>query len=148
MGYTQKKSYVLLAIFRRKGGEGLFTKIMNEGNKFQYVNQLSNLSEDEEALICYKKNEHNWLLLTTNRIIAEYDDVKLSLLLSDLREVSPDLKGEAINWIINREGFTRLLLKDFNGKDTIITLETGKPFQGMFQLLHYIASQNITNLSL
>lgn len=59
------KSSILLSIFKRKGGEGVLTKIVNINNKFNYLA----LDEGEQALILYDQNGENWLLLTDNCII-------------------------------------------------------------------------------
>lgn len=142
MKNTSSKSSVLLAIFKRKGGEGLFTKIITAENKQNYLNQLAFLKEDEKALLCFKENDWNWLLLTDDKILKEEAGVRISIPFSELTEVNLALKEEFENGIVNKECFTCLELRDLKGNRYIISLEKGNPFQGIFQILHYIASVN------
>lgn len=46
---------------------------------------------------------------------------------------------------MNKEHFTRLLLKQRNGNEFIIKIENGKPYQGIYQVLNYLASKNKMN---
>ena len=66
--YSKDKSSVYLSIFKRKGAEGDYTKIINDENKNQYSDLISRLVENENPLIVYFKNILNWFLLTNNRI--------------------------------------------------------------------------------
>jgi hypothetical protein len=142
MENTKYKSSVLLAIFRRKGEEGLLTKIITAENKPDYFKQMILLKEDENALLCFKEDDLNWLLLTDNRILKEETGSKLSIPFSGLTEVNPALKEEYEAGVMNKSCFTRLELIDLSGKKDVIKVEKGKPYQGVFQILDHIASKN------
>lgn len=43
---------------------------------------------------------------------------------------------------MNKEDFTELSLRDQKGNKYIIKIEKGKPYQGVYQVLHHIASKN------
>lgn len=47
------KSSIYISVFKRKGGEGLKTKIINDTNKQQYENLFSELEDNEYPLIVY-----------------------------------------------------------------------------------------------
>lgn len=134
----------LLSIFKRKGGEGVMTKIISDDNKPDFLNQMSSLEAEEQPLLCFKLGELNWLLLTSNRIIEEREGVRFEMLYSELIAVSPAIQEEFKDRVVNKEGFTRLVLKDSSDKRYIIRTEKGKPFQGIYQILHHIVSNNKT----
>lgn len=46
---------------------------------------------------------------------------------------------------MNKEHFTRLLLKQRNGNEFLIKTEKGKPYQGIYQVLNYLVSKNKMN---
>jgi hypothetical protein len=131
---------VLLSIFRRKGGEGLFTKVINDNNKSAYYNQLILLEDSEVPLLCYKQNELNWLILTTERILKENEGASLSISFKELIDVKFASSIEYKDGNTRIDDFTRLILTTENGTDSIIEIEKGKPYQGIFQVLHYLVS--------
>ena len=136
------KSAVLLSIFKRKGGEGDFTKIITTENNANYINQLELLDKDEKAWLCFKKDDLNWLLLTNKRILEEHESVKISISFSDLIETSIAIQEEFSKKIINKEDSTQLSLRDRRGDRYVIKVEKGKPYEGVYQVLHHIASKN------
>lgn len=133
------KVSVLISIFNRKGGEGKLTRVLNEDNIFQYRDLLSLLEKGERGLIVYYKDEENWLLLTSERILTSSG---LSLLNSDIIEVAPALKEEFKNMVMEKVNFTKLIIKYQNGENHILSLERGKPYEGFYQVLHFIAGNN------
>ncbi|SKD09161.1 hypothetical protein SAMN05660461_5042 [Chitinophaga ginsengisegetis] len=136
---AKDKSSILISIFRRKGSEGQFTKIIDENSKSQYDNLLSSLDHDEKGLIVYYRDSVDWLLLTNRRVLASSNIIILN---SDIIEVSPALQEEFRDMVTNKNKFTRLLVKDKNNKTYILSLEMGYPYEGFFQVLHFIASNN------
>jgi len=140
MRETTNKS-ILLSIFRRNGGEGVLTKIITNENKVNYVNQLEALDK-EEPLLCFKEDEQNWILLTNERILKEQVGVRETIAFSELTEVNLALHEEFKDMVMNKKDFTLLALKHRNGSKSVIKLEKGDPFQGMFQVLHYLALKN------
>jgi len=142
MKEMKDKSSVILSIFRRKGGEGIQTKIIHNENKSYFSNQIAILKENENALLCFKQDDSNWLLITNTRIVQERDRVRLSIPYSELLEVNPALQNEFQNGVMSKSDFTKLNLKCSDGNKYIIELEKGEPYQGIYQLLHYVASNN------
>lgn len=138
----KNNSSILLSIFKRKGGEGCLTKIVNDNNKKDYKAQLTQLINNEEALVLYKQDELNWLLLTNVRVIQENEGALFSLDYSKLLQVNIALQEEFDERILNKQEFTLLWIKDNNNEKYLIKIERGAPFQGVYQILHYIASNN------
>ena len=92
--YSKDKSSVYISIFKRKGGEGDYTKIVNDENKNQYSALLSKLAENENPLIVYFKNVLNWFLLTNCRILIKNDGRFKVFNNFDIVEVRPAIEEE------------------------------------------------------
>lgn len=65
---------MLLSIFKQKGWEGAVTKIINDDNKLNFLNQIALLEAQEQPLLCFKQDELNWLLITSNLILIQLLD--------------------------------------------------------------------------
>jgi hypothetical protein len=139
---TTDKSSIYISIFKRKGGEGLNTKIVNETNKKDYSSFFSKLVENERPLLIYFVNKLNWFLLTNSRILMSNEGLSSSLYLADINEVHPALQEEMKDRITDKQKFTRLKIKTSNNEYFICKLEQGPPFEGVYQVLHFIASNN------
>lgn len=138
----KNKSSILLSIFKRNGGEGSLTKIITDDNKLNFLDQIALIKPEEQALLCYKQDELNWLLITNSQIIEEKKGVRLVLGYSELTEVTPAIQEEFKNKVFNKEDFTHLIFKDCLGRKHIIKFEKGQPYQGIYQMLHYIIFNN------
>jgi len=133
------KSSILLSIFKRKGGEGTFTKIIDAGNSSVYKKELDHLLADEEGVIICKKDDQNWFLLTNQRVLQASNGILNFILNNDLKTVRPSLEEEQKNILIDKRGLTMLTLEDSTGKKNIINLEEGAPYNGIYQVLHFIS---------
>lgn len=140
MENKKNKSSILLSIFLRKGGEGILTKIITDENKIDYPNQIVLLRIGEVPLLCFKEDAKNWLMLTNERIIEEQESSQFSLPFSELTEVHLAVQEELKDRVINKHDFTRIALKDRKENKYIIKVEKGNPFRGIYQVLHYVAS--------
>lgn len=135
------KPSILLSIFRRKGGEGKLTRIINNENRPDFLHQLTFLQIDEQPLLCFKQDESNWLLITDDRIMEEKNGARLFIPYRELVEVSIALHEEHKNGVKDIRDFTCFVLRDIHGRNHIIKLEKGEPYKGIFQLLHYVVYQ-------
>ncbi len=99
MNDTKNKSSIWLSIFKRKGGEGLFTRIITDQNRSCFLDQLSLIEENEKPLLCYWQDDSNWLLISNKRILQEKAGSRLylHLHLSDLKRVDFALREELQN---------------------------------------------------
>jgi len=140
MNDTKDKSSIWISIFKRKGGEGLFTKIITDQNRSRFPDQLSHLGEGEKPLLCYRQDDSNWLLISNKRILQERSGSKLSLSFADLRRVGFAFREELHNNILSKSEYTRIAVTDNSGKTYILQIEKGEPFKGVFQMLHYIVA--------
>lgn len=134
------RSSTLISIFKRKGAEGQFTKIVDENSGSQYHNLLSSLEQGEKGVIIYyKKDAFYWLLLTNKRVLTSSNIIILN---SDIIDVSPAFQDEFNDGISSRKKFTRLMVRDRNSKIYNLSIEMGNPYEGFYQVLHFIANSN------
>lgn len=133
------RSSILLSLFKRKGGEGIYTRIVDDHNKHNYESVISLCKDSERALIIYYQNDTNWVLITNCRILMNNKGGIAFILNSDLTEVHPALHEEYKAGIMDKKSFTKLKLKDKYSKEYIVEIENGLPYQGVYQLLHFIA---------
>ncbi|SFE91654.1 hypothetical protein SAMN05518672_11242 [Chitinophaga sp. CF118] len=124
-------------MFKRVGGEGEFTKIITEQNEADYAEQLSNLEENEKGLIIYRRNNNDWFLLTSKRVISVQNDNRFAIAHADIIDVDVAFKEEHENLGSSRL-FTRIALTDKEGKRHVIQLEHGLAFSGIIQVLYFI----------
>jgi hypothetical protein len=81
--YNKDMSNIYISIFKRKGGEGLNTKIVvNDNLKFE------KLLENEKPLILYSCDDE-FLLITNIKLISQHRGVLIEVLLSDLIDAKP-----------------------------------------------------------
>ncbi|WP_265130973.1 hypothetical protein [Chryseobacterium oranimense] len=139
----KNKSSIYISTFKRKGGEGLKTKIITDTNRKQYENLFVELGDNEHPLIVYFENIQNWVLFTDLRILFSNEGAGAFFNISDIIEVTPAIEEEFKNKVINKEEFTRLKVKTRNNDYFICKLEPGLPYQGFYQMLHFIKTNNI-----
>ncbi|HRB70530.1 hypothetical protein [Flavobacterium sp. WV_118_3] len=140
--YTTDKSSIYISIFKRKGGEGLSTKIIMDIDNERYNSLFAQLEVNEKPLLIYFQSMLNWFLLTNSRILMSNEGQFTFLYLADIIEVHPALQEEMNDKINDKQKFTRLKIKMKNGKYFVCKLEKGQPYEGIYQVLHYIATNN------
>lgn len=126
---------VLLSVFKRKGGEGVFTRIITPENLNNFIEPLSLIGKDERPLICYKKDKMEWLLLTDTRILQQNENLQIILPYSEIEHVRIALKEHADEHRKNHELFSLIEVKNVKGEKFIIRTEPGEPFRGIYQVL-------------
>lgn len=141
------KSSTYISIFKRKGSEGVNTKLLKEANGKDYANLFTRLEENEKPLLIYFLNMSNWFLLTNTRILMDDNLQSTFLYLADIIDVRPALQEEINDRIVDKQKFTRLKIKMKSGKYFVCKLEQGQPYEGIYQVLHFIASRNINQSS-
>ncbi len=140
-------SAIILSIFKRKGGEGFYTNIVKNGDYsiLTHPELFDCLEKDEELLIVFCENKSNWLFLTNRRVVSFQRGDFISLCYSDIANVEINLLKEFENSNLRKDAFANL--KVYDNKDNIYNLifEVGKPFQGFYQVLHFIVTKNMSD---
>lgn len=140
------KSSIYISIFKRKGGEGLKTKIINDNNIKQYESLFFGLENNETPLIIFFENMQNWFLLTDLRILFCSEGASSNLKNTDIIEVQPAIQEEFKDKIMDKEKFTRLKLKTRNNQFFTCKIEQGLPYNGLYQTLHFIMTNNVQTI--
>ncbi|MGB3465157.1 MAG: hypothetical protein WBA74_07805 [Cyclobacteriaceae bacterium] len=135
------KPSILVSLFKRKGGEGQYTKIVSENNLPESL-VLSGFDSDEIGLIICYKNDSDWFLLSNKRIRSRHEGDTADLNIQDLKEVTLAMQEEFKDGIRNKNDFSRLRITDKNGSSNLLYLEKGQPYEGLYQVLHFLASKN------
>ncbi|MCT4581763.1 MAG: hypothetical protein N4A35_10125 [Flavobacteriales bacterium] len=135
---SENKS-VLSSIFKRKGAEGDYTKIINSNTETQ--NLKIDLNSNEKAEVLFLK-EKSFLLITDKRVL--YNDhihnmVEFSH--ESILKVKIALEEEYKIGNMNTDNFTKIKIIDNKEYDYIVEIEKGKPYNGIYQVLHFIASK-------
>ncbi|MEM9077266.1 MAG: hypothetical protein AAGC43_09505 [Bacteroidota bacterium] len=138
------KSSVLKSIFRRNGEEGEYTKIIDDIDlSKEYIDKLSvPIKQNEIGVVLYYPGSANWVLLTNKRLLYQDNSVIKTINHSDIEKVSLALDIEYKTGVKNKNEFTRLLLMDKEEQIHLLTLEKGKPFQGFYQVLHFLSTRS------
>jgi hypothetical protein len=129
---------IILSIFKRKGGEGLFTKVGNSAMPAPPV--LLPINEDE--LIRYYEHENKWLIVSDQSLMANDDGTLVKLRHENIKQVVPDMSAEYAKGVHKTSDFTKLQIMDIKGTFYSVSMEAGKPYNGLLQLLSYISSNS------
>ena len=135
------KSNIYLSIFKRKGGEGVNTKI-NEKTNFFF--EEKNFLEGEKILLSSEMNVEDEIILFTNKrvIILNKNSIISELDFVNIIDVKPAIQEEYNEGIRNTIDFTKIKIFMKDESISILKIESGEPYNGVFQMLHYISTQN------
>ena len=129
-------SSIIVSVFKRKGGEGEFTKVVTSNSDYSVIN--AHLHTDEKGLIIDYRNDLDFTLLTNKRIIAVRQNGVTIVSYAHLEKVVFPMVAEYNEWVKNKFDYTKIQLIDADNKEYIIAVEKGKPWQGFYQTLHFI----------
>jgi hypothetical protein len=135
------KSNIYLSIFKRKGGEGIYTKIDEQIESF--LEEKDRL-EGEKLLLSSKRNDEDEIVLFTNMrfIIINKTNIILESNFSNIIDVKPAIQEEYNDGIKNPVNFSKIKIFMEDESNFILKIESGEPYNGIFQILHYISTQN------
>ncbi len=139
---NKDKSSIITSIFKRKGGEGKYTKILKDHNYEQYSELLlSYLERNEKGLIIYYLNSSNWFILTNQRLLINNEKSFNVIKNSNIKKVNLAMEEEFRDGIRDKKDFTRLLLTDHEDKNQLLKMEKGQSYEGFYQVLHFLSTQ-------
>lgn len=133
---AKDNSFLILSVFKRKGGEGDNTKIITEKNISLYINLYKNILEEyENGLIIYFQSNEKWVLYTNKRIIRWDNDSYKSLFYSEMSPLNLQLGVLAKIQYSKSLPVIQYNLKDVKGNSYNLKIEGGEPFKGIFQII-------------
>jgi hypothetical protein len=137
---TLSKS-VLLSIFRQKGGPGSNTLPFDEFSlsvQSHLRSQLPLLDGEEPALVSFK-DPSEWVLVTTQRLVWSNKGRVMRIALSDIEDVTVDLKADAEMGARTKQDLSHLIVKTSAGEIHTLTIESGPSFFALWNVLKHVA---------
>ena len=140
--YNYASSSVLKALFKRKGGEGQYTRVVTTPSAFDGLN-IADFRAGEEALIRYYKSELLWCLLSNRRLRANNHGEPINLGLDEIAAVGIDIKAEYLTGSKNKKDFSLLSVVDIKHANHTLAFESGPPFYGIYNALGFAINRHL-----
>jgi hypothetical protein len=130
------------SIFRRKGGDGSYTRLFDSMEPGQRSALLSGLKlrEKELPVIGSLKGPGSWLILTTERLVWASHGKRHELATEDIRDAAADLKH--LQTSRSKLEMRTLQVTTLTGEEYTIELEPGQPLSGAWNILKNLAARN------
>ena len=139
---------VLSSIFKRKGGNGRYTRLFDdlETTQKDFLLKEVSLSNGELPVIGSVESAGKWLLLTTDKIKWCLEGKVNVVVVTDIRDATADIG--ALNATNNSKlQLQRLQLITMAGPSYSIELENGAPLSGVWNALRNLGARNRRNPS-
>jgi len=129
----------LTSIFERKGGAGTFTKRFEAFAPAEQNQLLQDLKmgQDELPVIAGIMTDDRRILITTERIMQFENNAWSVIIVSDIIGVAPVQFGS-----IKKAEMEKLAIKTKTGSNKYLTVESGKPYFGIWNMLLNIVARN------
>ncbi len=130
------------SIFRRKGGDGAYTRLFDNLDASQRAALLSviKLRESEVPVIGSVENSDTWLLLTTERLVWSVGGERRDVPADAVR----DAKADHDHLLKNRSkvGMRRPRVVTIGGEEYPIEIESGAPLIAVWNVLMNLCRRN------
>jgi len=132
---------VMSALFLRRGGNGVHAGLFEALDPFAttFLKQAVALNDGESEVIASWGDAHNWLLLTTERLLWEDSGSDGSVYLRDVVGVRP---AAGDGHMRSKRLLQRLEVTTADSRQHILRIEEGAPFSGLWNVLLRVAEQN------
>jgi hypothetical protein len=143
MTEQQSLKGILSATFKRKGGDGHYTRLFDNLDPFQkeILLRQANLSDTELPIIGSAEAEDKWLLLTTDRLMWRSGDEFTALDVADIDDAVADFQ-KLMTTGSHKEQMRELQILTMNGEQRIIEVEEGAPLIGVWHVLKNLGVRN------
>lgn len=131
------------SIFRRKGGDGAYTRLFDNLDPSQRNILLAEFKPDESELpvIGSIQDAGNWLVLTTERLAWSIEGKRQEVAATLIRDATADLK-QLQRSDHSKLGMKQLQLATMGGGEYSIELEPGAPLSGVWNILRNLGARN------
>jgi hypothetical protein len=132
-----------VSIFRRKGGDGTYTRLFDNLDPSQRSILLAELKlhESELAVIGSVQDSSNWLVLTTERLAWSIGGERREVAANAIRDATADLK-QLQRSEHTKLGMRRLQVVTMGDGEHSIELEPGRPLSGTWNVLKNLGARN------
>lgn len=128
------------SIFHRKGGEGRLTTLFDHLPEYERraLERKVPLSEGEKPAIAYFESDGCWCLLTNYRLVWQEMDGMHEVGIMQLRRVTHDMHYSVQRGHLDRSLWRELNIETTDDRKLTLNLEPGKPFIGLWSVLHWL----------
>ena len=133
---------IWVSIYRRKGGDGTYTRLFDNLNLTQKSTLFAvlTLRESELPVIGSVKDSDNWLVLTTERLVWSIGGKRRELAANTVRDATADLKQ--LQHHASKLEMRKLDVVTIDGIEYSIELESGAPLSGVWNILKNLGVRN------
>lgn len=134
---------VWVSVFERKGGDGDYTRVFERLEISQQGFLLSKvtLSELEFPVIGGVRDEANWIILTTKRVVWSDDSEQIVLSIDSINDAIANFEELRLAQRTKTD-LNQLQVLTMNGEKYTITVEPNKPLIGIWNVLKNVGSRN------
>jgi hypothetical protein len=131
------------AIFRRRGGDGTYTRLFDNLNPSQQNTLLAKfkLYESELPVVGSVQDSDNWLVLMTERLVWSIGGERQEIAAEAIRDAIADL-GQLQYARHGKLGMRQLQVVTTRVGEYLIELEPGQPLSGTWSVLKNLGARN------
>lgn len=135
------------SIFRRKGGDGAYTRLFDclPQSQIEILTSALALEQDELGVIGSVRDSFNWFALTTERIVWLTDGTRSEVQCKDIRDAIVDFQDLKGNYS-GKLGLKYITIITFASGEHRLELESGLPLSGVWNILKNIGRRNRTSI--
>jgi hypothetical protein len=136
MTESEKLKSTLYSIFKRKGGDGRYLRLfenLEPSQKSLLLKQVP-LTAGELPVIGSAKNQGNWLIITTKKIVWHLNGKTQTLPVQDVWHVKADLP-KMVATGVRKHQLRELQMETVGHERRTIEVEEGAPLMGVWNVL-------------
>jgi len=143
LGATKSLKDTWVSIFRRKGGDGAYTRLFDNLDQPRRSVLLAKLKlhRSELPVIGSIQDSGNWLVLTTERLVWSIGGERRELAADVIRDATADLKQLQRSERSKLE-MRQLQVATIRDGEYSIELEAGAPLSGIWNVLKNLGARN------
>lgn len=130
---------ILIARFRRKGGDSELTRLVENlrSDDRELLFSEAALDSGERPLLAYMGGSEDWLLVTSRMIRHAGADGRRSMRIVDLASVRHELKREGSRHGADKNQWRKLTIEARDGGCIVASVEPGAPFFTLWNTLRW-----------
>lgn len=137
-----KLKRILTRLFLKSGSEGVYTKTFDGLSPFQRdsLEQNYSLEEGELPIIGGYKDQKEWLVITTAKIVWCFDGVPFCLSVSDIAFATADFDA-MVEKRLTMDEVNEILIKTKGNEIVSLKMEAGGPMCGVWNVLLHLSQR-------
>lgn len=143
---TIKLKRRLVSVFKRKGRDGLHTRLFENLDSWQrdFLSASASLEEGELPVIGGVESPENWFLITTQKVVWKQKGQMRSIPVAQISQGSMDFNSLLLTGRTKLET-QELQIETLDDERYSIEIEQGSPLIGVWNALKYLGFRNRKN---